>query len=195
MYKQIVGLLIIVLMLVACGGESEMQADSAETAVETPTEVVATPEPQVAFAETFKNETGGFSAGVPEGFTVTLDETSAEIVSADESAEAFFNILGSAYTEEDEVTFDTVLEEFSGFLGDLNETTPIVIDGIEGIQADFAVDEEEFSIEGRIAVILTDTQGLIILSGADSWEDRDMETTFTAITESIEIFEPVVSAE
>lgn len=200
MHKLFVYLLLIVtLLLVACGGDAVDEPlptanDSAETEI-TETDAVAEPEesePSIVFAETFTNEAGGFSASVPEGLTVTLADATAEIVSTDETAEVFFNILSSPYAESDEeVTLDSIIDEFAGLLGELGEPTPIMIGGIEGIQVDFSVDDPEISFEGRMAAVLADTHGVILMAGADSWEERGMEALFLAISGSIEIFDPV----
>ena len=105
----------------------------------------------------------------------------------------FFNILSSPYPEDEEVTLDSIIEEFSGLLGELGEPTSIVIDGVEGIQVNFSVDDPEITFEGRMAAVLAETHGVIILAGSDSWEDNGMEDLFTAISGSIEILDLVAS--
>lgn len=157
--------LVLVLLLVACGGESNTETNTGNEEAETAVEL----------AEEVKVADGGFAFQPPAGYEVNVESVFAEMTVADD-AETQINIMGMPLMEG--MGMDVLYEGISSEAASdetvtLGEREDVSINGLNGFAVAMSGDEEGVSVKGKMIIIGNDAQAVMIMAAAEEskWDD------------------------
>lgn len=195
-------ILVLALVLAACGGGEEPVVENEGSEVETTSEEISSEdsnseETAVSMTDEVRAEEGGFAFQPPAGYDVSIDYIFAELTVAGDS-DTQINMIGTPF--DDGMNIDMMYEGFTSEFGSdesvtLGERQPITVNGLEGFGVTMAGDDEGTAVQGKLVALGNDTQGVFIFGGAasDKWES-EVAAQFDALVNTITLFEATTPA-
>jgi ligand-binding sensor domain-containing protein len=207
-FKSIFILLILALVVSACGGsdkENEAKATPSPTkaATQTPTAeptATKTPEPtatpEVVLGEEQRNDYGGFAFRPIPGYEVEEEASLVGMDAPDGDPDIGPAVLMLSYEIETGATLEQVLGNFTQELGTVQvlDQHEVTVGGVAGLAVDLGgSDDEGRDVAGRMVVALPASARQFLIAGIappERWEG-ELEPLFEVVLASVSFFEPV----